>query len=190
MTLGDVSDESLAALAGRGDKRAFERIVQRHKAHLFQFVRRYVGQGDDAYDVLQDTFLAAWSAISRFDPSRPFLPWLRTIALNKCRDFARRQTVRRLLLRARAAEPSETATLWQMGEDQADREAERLKRLDQEIAALPSFYKEPFLLTFVSGLSHEQAAEILHTTAKAIEMRVYRARRKLLDALGYDDREG
>jgi len=75
------------------------------RAHFFAFVRRYIGQRDDAHDVLQDAFLAAWLALNRYDPSRPFLPWLRTIALNKCRDFGRRQKVRRLLLLAKAAEP-------------------------------------------------------------------------------------
>jgi len=188
VTLGDSdSDETLAARAAQGDRMAFERIVQRHKTQLFQFVRRYVGQSDDAYDVLQDTFLAAWSAAPRYDPSRSFSPWLRTIALNKCRDFGRRQAVRRLLLRARAAEPNHVPGEWDITDDQANAEANRLNRLDKAIAALPAFYKEPLLLTSVSGLSHQEAAETLKTTAKAVEMRVYRARRKLFAALGSDE---
>ena len=144
MTLGHTdSDERLAARAAQGDRMAFERIVQRHKTQLFQFVRRYVGQSDDAYDVLQETFLAAWSAAPRYDPSRPFSPWLRTIALNKCRDFGRRQAVRRFLLRARAAEPDHGQDVWGASDDQADAEGDRLARLDRAIATLPAFYKEP-----------------------------------------------
>lgn len=53
-------------------------------------------------------FLAAWLSINRYDAARPFLPWLRTITLNKCRDHARCERVRRLLLLARAREPEET----------------------------------------------------------------------------------
>ncbi len=63
------------------------------------------------------------------------------------------------------------------------RDAVRLRRLDQAIAALPAFYKEPLLLIMVSGLSHQDAAEQLKTSAKAIEMRLRRARKKLAEAL-------
>ena len=176
------SDEDLAALAGHGDRSAFERLVGRHKASLFNFVRRYVGQADDAYDVLQDTFLAAWLAAPRFNPERPFLPWLRTIALNKCRDFGRRRSVRRLLF-STSSDVKETHNPENTETAEANAESDRLSRLDQAIAALPRAYKEPLLLTSVSGLSHQEAAAVLQTTAKAIEMRVYRAKRQLMEMM-------
>lgn len=184
------SDEDLANLAAHGERAAFETLVRRHKGPLFAFVRRYVGQRDDAHDVLQDAFLAAWLALHRYDSSRPFLPWLRTIALNKCRDFGRRQRVRRLLLLAKAAEP-EPESIPSPDINAPDAvEALRLQRLDAAIAALPGFYKEPLLLTAVSGLSHLEAAAMLKTTPKAVEMRLRRARLRLARAVGEDSREG
>jgi RNA polymerase sigma-70 factor (ECF subfamily) len=180
------SDEQIAAAAKGGGRDAFEVLVRRHKADLYRFVRRYVGQGDDAYDILQDCFVSAWLSLDRYDPARPFLPWLRTIALNKCRDFARRQKVRRLILRAFAAETDRTeGSGHEMSPDPGD-ETRRLHRLDQAIRRLPAFYKEPLLLTTVSGLSHIEAAAELKTTPKAIEMRLYRARKKILADLGPD----
>jgi RNA polymerase sigma-70 factor (ECF subfamily) len=184
------SDEELANLAARGERPAFEVLVRRHKGALFAFVRRYVGQRDDAHDVLQNAFLAAWLALNRYDPSRPFLPWLRTIALNKCRDFGRRQKVRRLLLLAKAAEPEpESIPSPDINAHEAI-EALRLRRLDAAITALPSFYKEPLLLTAVSGLSHVEAAALLKITPKAVEMRLRRARQRLAKAVGHDGAEG
>lgn len=188
------SDEQIAAAARDGRRDAFELLVRRHKADLYRFVRRYVGQGDDAYDILQDCFVSAWMGIARYDPARPFLAWLRTIALNKCRDFARRQKVRRLFLKAFAAEADSGDGLSQeeSSPDPGD-EARRLYRLDQAISRLPAFYKEPLLLITVSGLSHIEAAAELKTTPKAIEMRLYRARRKILADLRPDpdgDAEG
>ena len=59
----------------------------------------------------------------------------------------------------------------------------RLARLDKAIASLPALYKEPLLLTTVQGLSQDEAAAILKTTRKAVEMRLYRARRKLSEML-------
>lgn len=189
MSCDDTSlDEDFAARASRGDRAAFDVLVRRHKHALYRFVRRYVGDADEAYDVLQDSFVSAWMGLRRYDPSRPFLPWLRVIALNKCRDFGRRQAVRRVFLHAFAREAAEPKTV--MGADGEDNEAQlqagRLARLDRAIVELPKFYKEPLLLTSVSGLSHQQAADMLKTTPKAIEMRLYRARRKILEIMRKD----
>ena len=172
------SDHHLLSRAASGDRPAFEVIVRRYKQPLFRFIRRYLGNSDDAYDVLQDTFVAAWTAVGRFDISRPLMPWLRMIALNKCRDFSRRQTVRRMVLSIFSTEFER-----QTASDAADPQSERLEELDQAIAGLPLFYKEPLLLTAVSGLSHHEAAAMLKTTPKAIEMRIRRARRKLAKLL-------
>ena len=192
MRFGDTdTDEQIAGAAKDGNREAFEVLVRRHKASLYRFVRRYIGQGDDAYDILQNCFVSAWTGLGRYDPARPFLPWLRVIALNKCRDFARRQKVRRLILKAFAAETKMDETVLPTeGLDGLDAEAERLSRLDKAIARLPAFYKEPLLLTTVSGLSQIEAAEELKTTPKAIEMRLYRARKKILMDLGPDSGEG
>lgn len=182
---GSASDEDLASLAKDGDRAAFEILVRRHKGELYRFVRRYVGHADDAYDVLQNCLVAAWLGLRRYDPTRAFAPWLRTIALNKCRDFGRRQTVRRMFLSVFAQDQS--ANELPAGPEIAsgsDEQDARLDRLDSAIANLPALYKEPLLLTTVSGLSHEEAATLLKTTPKAVEMRLYRARHKLKAILG------
>jgi RNA polymerase sigma-70 factor (ECF subfamily) len=188
----NASDETLAQLAKSGERGAFDVLVIRHKAGLYRFIRRYVGPGDDAYDILQDCFVSAWLGLARYDSERAFPPWLRTIALNKCRDFARRQKVRRLILSAFAAE-TDNAQLTEPESSVDDSAAVRLDRLDQVISRLPAFYKEPLLLTTVAGLSHIEAANELNTTPKAIEMRLYRARRKILHEMGentLNDAEG
>ncbi|MBS0521719.1 MAG: RNA polymerase sigma factor [Proteobacteria bacterium] len=193
MTSDSESDEALATRARAGERTAFEALVRRHKAGLHAFVRRYMGSSEDGYDVLQDTFVSAWFGLHRYDPARPFLPWLRTIALNKCRDSGRRQTVRRLIMRAftieQAAEEPTTEAQDRRREEEASL-ADRLSRLDRAIAALPALYKEPLLLTTVSGLSHKEAADLLKTTPKAIEMRLARARRKLQQLLPQGPTEG
>ncbi|WP_415492074.1 RNA polymerase sigma factor, partial [Brevundimonas diminuta] len=66
------------------------------KAGLYRFVRRYVGDADETYDLVQEAYAAAWLAIRRYDPERSFEAWLRTIAINKCRDWSRRRKIRRL----------------------------------------------------------------------------------------------
>lgn len=172
----EIGNQRLVKRAISGDRAAFESIVREYKQPLFRFVRQYLGNSDDAYDLLQDTFVAAWTAMNRFDSSRPLMPWLRAIALNKCRDYSRRQTVRRVIQRLFVASSEQQG-------DNSDPQSERLDQLDRAIAGLPVFYKEPLLLTAISGLSHHDAATILKTTPKAIEMRVRRARLKLTEVL-------
>jgi RNA polymerase sigma factor (sigma-70 family) len=191
VTVGDGdTDAQLAASAKQGNRAAFDGLVRRHKDPIYRFVRRYIGQPDDAYDVLQNCFIAAWEGLSRYDTGRPFSSWLRVIALNKCRDFGRRQTVRRLFLKAFANEPVPEVITSPNGADDAEADTAKLAALDRAIADLPPLYKEPLLLTVVSGLSHQEAAQILGTTSKGVEMRLYRARRRIQQTMNIKEGEG
>jgi RNA polymerase sigma-70 factor (ECF subfamily) len=179
------AEPRLVAAAQAGDRRAFDSLVLLYKAPLYRFVRRYVGDPDDAYDLLQSVFISAWLALQRYDPRHPFAVWLRAIALNKCRDYGRRRAVHRRFLTLFAAQG--VLSHDPAGSSQADTElgqAQRLRLLDQAIAALPRLYKEPLLLMLVNGLTQEQVAQELKTTLKAIEMRVRRAKKRLRQALG------
>jgi RNA polymerase sigma-70 factor (ECF subfamily) len=186
----DLPDASLALAAREGDHAAFAVIMRRHKLWLYRFVRRYVGDRDDAYDVVQESFVSAWSALSRYDPERPFEAWLRRIALNKCRDRARRNAVRRAALSilgwAQAGNPSESVS---PPPDSGAAGDQALKRLERAVAALPRPLKEPLVLTMLEGLSHKEAGELLGINAKAVETRVYRAKRKLAGMLDPSDLE-
>jgi RNA polymerase sigma-70 factor (ECF subfamily) len=186
----EASDNELARQAAAGDDRAFSELVRRHKQPLYRLLRRYTGDPEDAYEAAQEAFVAAWSALSRYDPSRPFAAWLRTIAINKARDRGRRALVRRLLFGARPLEESEAmATADQApSADEALVAQERAQKLDRAIAALPPQLKEPLLLTTFDGLSQQEAGEILGVSAKTIETRVYRARKLLAERLGVDFR--
>jgi RNA polymerase sigma-70 factor (ECF subfamily) len=140
--------------------------MRRHKGWLYQFIRRYVADRDDAYDVLQESFVSAWGALGRFDPERPLEAWLRRIALNKCRDRARRSAVRRTALRlfglAESQGFGESAT---PGADSQARADSALKRLETAVARLPRSLKEPLVLTMLEGMSHRDAGELLGINA-------------------------
>jgi RNA polymerase sigma factor (sigma-70 family) len=181
----DASDAELVSRALTGEDRAFTLLMRRHKDGLYRFVRRYVGDADAAYEAVQESFVAVWNNLARYDAGRPFGAWLRTIALNKCRDRGRREAVRRMVFGSR---PLETEAM--MAADQAPTaEASLIGRqrqaaLDRAIAALPAKLKEPLILTCFEDMSHQAAGELLGVSAKTVETRVYRARRKLSGVLG------
>jgi RNA polymerase sigma factor (sigma-70 family) len=176
----------LSARAAGGDRAAFSELMRQTKTALFRFIRRYVGDEQDAWDLLQETYAAAWINIGRYDPTRPFEAWIRTIALNKCRDWSRRRFVRRLI-RGGVDLSSPEAMSVPDGAAPADDRMEAgatLARLNEAMSRLPPHLKAPLLLTAIEGRSQAQTAEMLGLSIKAVETRVARARRKLSEALG------
>ena len=180
-TAADPGDAELTRLSLAGDRSAFSQLMGRHKGPIHGYIRRYVRDPDDAADVLQETFVSAWRALSSYDPGRPFDVWLRRIALNKCRDHGRRASVRSVISSlfdndGRRVEDTPDPT--------ADGEAgliarEDVRALEAALGALPHGLRDPLVLTALEGLSQAQAGAVLGLSAKAVEVRVYRARTKL-----------
>jgi RNA polymerase sigma factor (sigma-70 family) len=181
-------DEALARRAATGEDQAFAELVRRHQDGLYRLLRRYVGDPDDAYEATQEAFIAAWSALRRYDSNRPFGAWLRTIAINKARDRGRRALVRRLVFSARPVHEAETLGGAdrdpQPGAEEDLIRRERETALDRAIAALPARLRAPLVLTAFDGRSQAEAAAILGVTVKTVEMCVYRARKRLAETLG------
>jgi RNA polymerase sigma factor (sigma-70 family) len=187
----EASDTALARRAAEGDDQAYEALVRRHKDGIYRLLRRYTADPDEAYDALQEAFIAAWTALPRYDPDRPFLTWLQTIAINKARDRGRRLAVRRLIFGASgldgvalaAADPGQAA-------DQAVVDRQIARRLDVAIGQLPARLKEALLLTAFEGYSQQEAGRMLGVSPKTVETRAYRARKLLAQRLEEDLRPG
>ena len=178
-SLAAESDAALAARAVSGDDRAFAELVRRHKQALFRVVYRIVGNEDDAREILQEAFVAAHHALHRYDPARPMQAWLTTIALNKARDWRRRETVRKLL---RAVLPVSAAADVADSEPPVDvtvADRQQLALVQARIAALPSKLREVLVLRTLEGFSQAETAAVLGVSEKAVETRLYRARQQL-----------
>ena len=72
-----------------GDARAFEKLVQRHRTPVFNFILRFTGHRARAEDVLQETWLKVVRSAREYEPKAKFTTWLYTIARNLCVDSAR-----------------------------------------------------------------------------------------------------
>jgi RNA polymerase sigma factor CnrH len=177
------TDEAHAAL---GDRAAFTRLITATKGDLHRFVTRYVGDPDEALDLTQETYTAAWLSIRRYDPERPFGAWLRTIALNKCRDWSRRRLVRRIVRGVMGLDDPEARAVGDAAQNVEDRmdDRRRVQRLDAALRDLPDGQRGPLLLAVLEGRSHAEIGQILGLTPKAVELRIARARKALAERLG------
>ena len=185
MTVDAEADGDLIARARAGEDRAFATLLSRYKPGLYGFVRRYVSDADAAVDVVQETFVSAWRSLDRFDARRPFPVWLRAIALNKCRDRARRLAVRRFILGEtddQSAEAQAQPDPEPFGEEKLY-PTQRRVLVQRALDRLPPKLKEPLLLTYFDELTQQEAADLLGVTVKTIETRVYRARQRLAELL-------
>lgn len=91
------SDEELAAQSKAGSTAAFESLVRRYQPRLLRFLEKQVGDREDARDITQRSLLQAYAGIARYNPDRPFAPWLFHIARCEGIDFLRHIRARRSL---------------------------------------------------------------------------------------------
>ncbi len=179
LALGECSDGELAALALAGRQAAFSELLDRHRAPVFRLVRGNLGDDDAALDVTQEAFIAAFAALKSYDCTRPFKTWVSRIAINKCRDWARRRAVRRFFSFALPMEAAATVSDDSIPADQQISDRAELARVREAIARLPPAIREPLILHTIEGLTQIETAEILGISAKAVETRVHRARQAL-----------
>jgi RNA polymerase sigma-70 factor (ECF subfamily) len=178
-----LSDAELATLALAGRDAAFGEIVRRYRDTLYRLIRMNIADADEALDLLQETFLSGHRALGRYDPERPLRSWLAAIAINKCRDWQRRRTVRRLFAFARPIEDARGVAADDPGQDVSAADRQQLDRVREAIAQLPPTLREVIVLRGIEGLSQAETAEILDVSGKAVETRLARARARLARSL-------
>lgn len=177
---GNDEDDARAVRAARaGSQAGFDALMKRHRDTVFRLARNHLGNEADALDVTQESFVAAFLGLHRFDQARSFRAWILRIAINKCHDIARRRAVRRFLAFALplgdGLEVPDTAP----GPEAALASAHAVEHIHAALAALPNSLKEPLLLCAFEGLAQDEAAAVLGISRKAVETRIYRARQKL-----------
>ncbi len=177
--LAGCTDGELTALARTGRQAAYGELMRRHRDTVYRIVRGQIGDADEALDVTQNSFIAAFSALARYDRTRPFRVWVARIAINKCHDWARRRAVRRFLTFAAPLSDAEQVADSAVPADTMLADKQALARTMRAIAGLPASLKEPLVLHTIDELSQAETAQILGISEKAVEMRVYRARAKL-----------
>ena len=175
------SDGDLAARSIAGDQRAFAQIVGRHKQFLYGLTARLVGNPDDALDLVQEAFVSAHGALKRYDPDRPMRTWLARIAINKARDWRRKERVRAVLRSVLPFGDALDVTADQVPVDQQVSDRAELDAVSRKIARMPAKLREVLVLRTIEELPQAQVAEMLGISEKSVETRLYRARRHLAD---------
>lgn len=171
------SDARLVVRILSGESGSFAALVERYQAVLHRYARGMVRDPDLASDIVQDSFVKAYTRLeSCRDPSR-FGAWMYRIVVNRCRDHLKRR---------RPVVPLEEHTVSAPESDDPARRADNAALrvvLDRALAALADHQREAFLLRHVDGRSYEEMSAMLNTSVSALKMRVMRARGALQEQL-------
>ncbi len=184
-----LTDEVLAArVQATGDLDAFAQLVTRYRVRLTGLARRMLtgmgsGGPEEAEDVAQEVFLAAYDKRATFRRGQPFRPWLYRIAVNRCLDRLRAQARRPLM-----TDLEDRPELSGEGDDPLGvlLAEERDVRLQAAVAELPPKYRAVFLLRHLDELSYEEIAVATSLPLGTVKTHLFRARAQLRQALtGY-----
>jgi RNA polymerase sigma-70 factor (ECF subfamily) len=183
-TNSEAQDRADMRALAAGQDAALNPLMERHAAGVFRFLTRMVGNEDDAGDLAQETFVRVYRGRESYRPAQPFRTWLYTIAANLARNHHRwRSRHPNLSLETRADDegPSlgDTLVEGRPGPHDAAARAELAASVRAAIQGLPADLREAVVLCEWEELPVAEAARLLQATPKAVESRLYRARKLL-----------
>ena len=168
-------EAALVAAIRAGSERAFNMLIDRHQAAVRAFLRRLLGNAEEADDIAQDTFVVAWTQVRSFRGETSVRSWLCGIAWRKAKA-AQRSWVRRR--RRDAVHYEQTSAAGSTGAQLEDRMAVR-----EALLTLPLEQRAAVTLCLVCGCSHAEASAIIGLALGTVKSHVSRGRERLRRAL-------
>ncbi len=158
-----------------GDKEAYRLIVTRYMTRAYSIALGYVRNHEDALDLSQDCFVKIYRKLKRYDPRRPFFPWMYEILKNLCLDHLRSRKKKRAI-------PLEGLQI--AGPEGEDRELKAV--VWRGIHSLSPDHKEIILLRYFQQYSYKEIAEITGRPLGTVMSTLFYAKAKLREILkGY-----
>ena len=190
----DETDEQLMRRFQRGEARAFETLMLRHRTPVYAFLLRLTGERTRAEDLVQETFLRLVKGAAAWEPRAAVRTWLFTIARNLAADEARRAVFRRAEpLDAPGPRGAAQAPADDPPPDRAADSALLRPKLEAALAALPAEQREVFLLREHAGLRFHEIAKVTGTPENTVKSRMryaLEALRQKLAELGVTAEDG
>ncbi len=184
----DTLDRMDMASLKRGHAAALNSLMERHASSVYYFLFRMLSNEEDANDIAQETFIRVYQSCQSFDTSQKLTTWLFTIAANLARNHIRWRTRHSNVSLDKEGESDEQSLLETLPSSMATPHqeavsAERVAAVRSAVQSLPEEMREAIMLCEWEDLAVAEAATVLNTTPKAVESRLYRARKLLSEKL-------
>ena len=169
----DDPDGPLVARAQKGDRWAFEQLVDRHQHRLFTLASRLLGSPDDGADAVQEAFIRAWVGLPSFRRGARFSTWLHRICLNAVHDQRAKRRTSRLEDAPELVDPRDAFLA-----------SELSGAFQQALDELEEDSRSAVVLYDVLGCSYAEIAELTGVAEGTVKSRIFRGRKRLGELLG------
>ncbi len=181
-------DQELVQRAQRGERVAFDLLVTKYHRKLFRLALRMVGEPADAEDVVQETFIKAYRALTQFRGDSAFFTWLYRIAVNAARNSLEARGRRLPEIYASNSGNDETFEAESYLNDIDTPESlflskEIAQTVNAAMDALPQELRTALSLREIDGLSYDDIAEVMACPIGTVRSRIFRAREAIAEKI-------
>jgi RNA polymerase sigma-70 factor (ECF subfamily) len=162
-------ETDLIKQAQRGDRRAFERILQAHYDVMYRMAYKWCGNGTDAEDITQIACIKLARSIESYRFQSAFLTWLYPLVINTAKDWAR----------ARARHGGAPAAETEIAQEPVAEGNIFAAQIMAQVRALPDKERQAIFLVFSEGLSHREASVVMECKESTVSWYIHEARKKL-----------
>lgn len=173
-----LTDQELIERILKGEGELFEELMGRYKNGVYSLCFRMLGNGEDAKDMAQETFIKGYHALGKYSREYKFSTWLFKIATNLCIDEHRKRKAKLMPLDEQIHMPYDTASAETMYFHQSNKD-----EIERAIGELSQEYKALILLYHKEGFSYQQICDMLQLPMSKVKNRLHRARHMLKDRL-------
>jgi RNA polymerase sigma-70 factor (ECF subfamily) len=180
------NETELVNAAREGDRKAFEKLVEKHSRKIYHTALHLIADSDEAKDLTQETFVKAYRAIARFDGRSSFMTWIYRIlvnlSLNRRKELSRQRPGKLREQRIQAFIMDRTRA----DEDDPERQVSNRRTIEALAGALEELsdvLRTTLVLVVFENVDYKQAAEILGCSEGTVAWRVFRAREILREKL-------
>jgi RNA polymerase sigma-70 factor, ECF subfamily len=165
------------------DGEAFNLLIKKHERYLYQICYRFTFDKDEALDIMQEIYIKIFHSLDSYDEKRPFLPWLKRIAVNTCLNY-KRDRLKGQGLSLEGSCQEEGMSLLEVLAAEDDPEKTAILHNTQEIIMasmkkLPEQYRMALTLRYLEEMSYEEIAAALDQPLGTVKNRIFRARNLL-----------
>jgi len=172
-------DRELVRRSQAGDPRAFRELFDRYHRQVLAVAVGLTGNGDDAMDVVQETFVRAHKNLASFQGGSSFYTWIYRIAVNVGIDYRRRQSRRAEIVQPEPIDENVADADRTLDPPSAFDRRELGARILRAIDELTPEHKAAIILREIEGLSYEDISQVMQCSKGTVMSRLHYARRKL-----------
>lgn len=175
-------DSELIGESLKGNDHAFETLVRRHQTGVYRFLYHFMGNGPDAEDITQETFLNIHRKLRSHNPAQSFTSWMITIARNLAISHHRRRTptpLDPLMLASAIKGVTPTPESELLAKEAGEEVHSALQRLPEDI-------REVLIMRYLMDISLQEVAELLNIPEGTAKSRLFKARNALRTEMARD----